>query len=182
MGNCCECNKNSIDDGNIGGKIQYQNQITREERFRSQSKDNIMPNSANGNLSGFIDLQQTNNDTTQKDPDAQIPIKPPKVPHDKIPDSIINSKKKLKLIIKQSKYLSEGREFIINAGGLVGSPRNAKDGVTIFGDAGVNHNYINIINKINIFYYRIIIKMILNFLKKNQRQAKVMQKLNMTEI
>jgi len=139
MGNCCECNKNSIDDGNIGGKIQYQNQVTREDRFRSQSKDNFMPNSANGNLSGFIDLQQTNNDTTQKDPDAQIPIKPPKVPHDKIPDSIINSKKKLKLIIKQSKYLSEGREFIINAGGLVGSPRNAKDGVTIFGDAGNNH-------------------------------------------
>lgn len=151
MGNCCECNKNSIDDGNIGGKIQYQNQITREDRFRSQSKDNFVPNSVNGNLSGFIDLQQTNNDTTQKDPDAQIPIKPPKVPHDKIPDSIINSKKKLKLIIKQSKYLSEGREFIINAGGLVGSPRNAKDGVTIFGDAGVNHNYINIINKYILF-------------------------------
>ena len=78
-----------------------------------------------------------NNDTTQKDPDSQIPINPPKVPHNKIPDSIINSKKKLKLIIKQSKYLPEDKELIINAGGLVGSPRNAKDGITFFGDVGV---------------------------------------------
>ena len=140
MGNCCECNNNNaIDDGNITGKIQYQSQITREDRMKSQNKDNI--NSVNGNLSGIIDLQQTNNDTTQKDPDSQIPLNPPKVPHDIMPDSIINSKKKLKLIIKQSKYLPEGREFIINAGGLVGSPRNAKDGITIFGDVGVIHKY-----------------------------------------
>lgn len=140
MGNCCECNNNNaIDDGNLGGKIQYQSQITREDRIKSQNKENYNTNSANGNLSGCVDLQQTNNDTTQRDPDSQIPLNPPKVPHDKIPDSIINSKKKLKLIIKQSKYLPEGREFIINAGGLVGSPRNAKDGITIFGDVGVNH-------------------------------------------
>ena len=112
--------------------------MTREDRIKSQNKENYT-NSANANLSGFIDLQQTNNDTTQKDPDTQIPIHPPKVPHDKIPDSVINSKRKLKLIIKQSKYLPEGREFIINAGGLVGSPRNAKDGITIFGDVGVNN-------------------------------------------
>ena len=96
MGNCCECNNNNIDEGNLGGKIQYQSQITREDRIKSLNKENYNTNSANGNLSGFIDLQQTNNDTTQKDPDSQIPIVPPKVPHDKIPDSIINSKKKLK--------------------------------------------------------------------------------------
>ena len=82
-------------------------------------------------------MQKNNNEKSIKDPDNQIPINPPKIPQDKIPDSIINTRKKLKLIIKQSKYLSEGREFIINAGGLVGSPRNAKDGITIFGDAGV---------------------------------------------
>ena len=141
MGNCCECkNNNTIDDGDLAGKIQYQSQITREDRIKSQNKEKNNTNSINGNLSGIIiDLQQTNNDTTQKDPDSQIPINPPRVPNDKIPDSIINSRKKLKLIIKQSKYLSEGREYIINAGGLVGSPRNAKDGITIFGDVGVNH-------------------------------------------
>ena len=144
MGTCCEYNRNNIDDGNLGGKIQYPTQITRENRIKSQNKDIYNTNSGNGNLSGFIDLQQTNNDTTQKDPDSQIPIKPPKVPHDIIPDSIINSRKKLKLIIKQSKYLPEGREFTINAGGLIGSPRNAKDGITIFGDVGVK-TYFNLI-------------------------------------
>ena len=144
MGNCCECNNNNnaIDDGNIGGKIQ----ITREDRIKYIKADIYNKNTGNrnGNLSGYIDLQNTNNDTTQRDPDSQIPIKPPKVPLDIIPDSIINSRKKLKLIIIQSKYLSEGREFIINAGGLIGSPRNAKDGVTIFGDVGVK-TYINLI-------------------------------------
>ena len=140
MGNWCKCNNNNaIDEGNLGGKMQYQSQVTREDRIRSQNRENYNTNSANGNLSGFIDLQQTNNDTTQKDPDTQIPINPPKVPHDKIPDSIIKSRRKLKLIIRQSKYLPEGREFIINAGGLVGSPRNAKDGITIFGDVGVHY-------------------------------------------
>ena len=137
MGSCSEYNQNKIDDGNLGGKIQYQTQITRENRIKSQNKEINNTNSINGNLSGLLDLQQTNNDTGQKDPDNQIPINPPKIPHDKIPDSIINTRKKLKLIIIQSKYLSEGREFIINAGGLIGSPRNAKDGITIFGDAGV---------------------------------------------
>ena len=175
MGNWCECNNNNeIDEGNLGGKIQYQSQITREDRIKTQNRENFNTNSANGNLSGFIDLQQTNNDTTQKDPDTQIPINPPKVPHDKIPDSIINSKRKLKLIIRQSKYLPEGREFIINAGGLVGSPRNAKDGITIFGDVGVYYIKFNLIYII--FNFRIIMKMILNFLKKNQKQVKVMLK------
>ena len=137
MGTCCEYNRNNIDDGNLGGKIQYQTQITREDKFKNLHKDSNNSNSDNGNYSGIIDTQKINNEKGQKDPDNQIPINPPKIPHDKIPDSIINTRKKLKLIIKQSKYLSEGREFIINPGGLVGSPRNAKDGITIFGDAGV---------------------------------------------
>ena len=134
MGTCCEYNRNNIDEGNLGGKIQNPNQITREDRIKTQNKESINTNS---NISGILDLQQINNEKGIKDPDNQIPLHPPKVPHDKIPDSIINTRKKLKLIIIQSKYLSEGREFIINAGGLIGSPRNAKDGITIFGDAGV---------------------------------------------
>ena len=107
-------------------QIQYHTQITREDRFKYQNKDSNNSNSENYNYSGILDLQKNNNEKSIKDPDNQIPINPPKIPHDKIPDSIINTRKKLKLIIKQSKYLSEGREFIINAGGLVGSPRNAK--------------------------------------------------------
>lgn len=135
MGNCCECNNNGIDMGNIGGKIPYSNQITREDRIKNQENNAVnKTNTGNGTI---LDIQKGNSDIIIKDPDAQIPINPPKVPQDKIPDSIINSRKKLKLIIKQSKYLQEGKELIINAGGLVGSPRNAKDGLTIFGDISV---------------------------------------------
>ena len=139
MGNCCEYNRNGIDPGNLAGKIQHQNQyqLTRDDRINQIRESNYKTNSNNQNISNIENQQTNNNDITQKDPDSQIPINPPKVPHDKIPESIINTRKKLKLIIKQSKYLSEGREFIINAGGLVGSPRNAKDGVTIFGDVSV---------------------------------------------
>ena len=151
MGTCCEYNRSKIDEGNLGGKIQFPSQKSREDRIKSQSKESNNTNSINDNLSGILDLPQINN---EKDLDNQIPLNPPKVPHDKIPDSIINTRKKLKLKIIQSKYLSEGREFIINAGGLIGSPRNAKDGITIFGDAGVI-KFIYINNNINI-YYRII--------------------------
>ena len=151
MGTCCEYNRSNIDEGNLGGKIQFPSQKSREDRIKSQSKESNNTNSINDNLSGILDLPQINN---EKDPDNQIPLNPPKVPHDKIPDSIINTRKKLKLKIIQSKYLSEGREFIINAGGLIGSPRNAKDGITIFGDVGVI-KFIYINNNINI-YYRII--------------------------
>ena len=56
-----------------------------------------------------------------------------------IPENIINSAKKLKLIVIQSKYIKEGEEYIINAGGLIGSPRNIKDGITYFGDKSVNY-------------------------------------------
>lgn len=165
--NCCECNnKNIFEEGNLGGK-------NRSIEVRdTKNLDFNNTNSINHNGTGNLDLQQTNNDTIQKDLDSKIPIKPPKVPRDKIPDSIINSKKKLKLIIVQSKYLSEGRELIINAGGLLGGRRNDKDGITIFGDYSVsNHLKLNLI-----IFFREIIKMILNFQKKNQKQAKVMQK------
>ena len=53
MGSCCEYNQNKIDDGNLGGKIQYQTQITRENRIKSQNKEINNTNSINGNLSGL---------------------------------------------------------------------------------------------------------------------------------
>ena len=106
MGSCCEYNRNNIDEGNLGGKIQYQAQITREDRIKSQNKEMNNTNSINGNLSGISDYNQIDNLIGRKDPDNQIPINPPKFPHDKIPESIINSRKKLKLIIIQSKYIN----------------------------------------------------------------------------
>ena len=34
MGTCCEYNRNNVDEGNLRGKIQYPNQITREDRIK----------------------------------------------------------------------------------------------------------------------------------------------------
>jgi hypothetical protein len=155
--NCCECNnKNVLDDSNFGDKI----------KFNEDNKENILTSNnidKNNTYSININFTQTNNDTLQKDQDYQISIKSPRVPKDIISDTIINSRKKLKLIIKQSKYLVEGKEYIINAGGLIGSPRNLKNGITLFGDASVSA--INIIK----FIHRLTIKMILNFQTKNQK-------------
>ena len=50
------------------------------------------------------------------------------------------SKIKLKLTIKQSKNLPEGKEYIINSLGLIDSKNKYNDGLTIFGD----NNVINI--------------------------------------
>ena len=48
------------------------------------------------------------------------------------------SKTKLKLTIKQSKNLPEGKEYIINSLGLLINDENkTKDGLTIFGDKNV---------------------------------------------
>ena len=47
------------------------------------------------------------------------------------------SKKIIKLIVKQSKCLMEGKEYIINSLGLLDSKN--KDGLTIFGDTNVSY-------------------------------------------
>ena len=48
------------------------------------------------------------------------------------------SKTKLKLTIKQSKNLPEGKEYIINSLGLlINNENKTKDGLTIFGDKNV---------------------------------------------
>ena len=53
------------------------------------------------------------------------------------PSKIFISKKKLKLIVKESKCLMEGKEYIIDSLGLINSKNNKKDGITIFGDTNV---------------------------------------------
>ena len=48
------------------------------------------------------------------------------------------SKTKLKITIKQSKNLPEGKEYIINSLGLlINNENKTKDGLTIFGDKNV---------------------------------------------
>ena len=88
------------------------------------------------------------------------------------PSKLFISKKKLKLIIKQSKCLVEGKEYIINSLGLVDSNNKYNDGLTIFGDE-------NVINKLLynlIFKYRQILEQISFFLKKKVTLIKIMQK------
>ena len=64
------------------------------------------------------------------------------------------SKTKLKLTIKQSKKLKEGKEYIINSLGLlINNENKTKDGLTIFGD-------INVIKYIFILFYLNYIKII----------------------
>ena len=71
-------------------------------------------------------------------------------------DNNVISNKKLKLTIKQSKSLQEGKEYIINSLGLLINNKNkTQDGLTIFGDINVI-KYIYIIY--NIFYFIIIVK------------------------
>lgn len=48
------------------------------------------------------------------------------------------SKIKLKLTIKQSKNLPEGKEYIINSFGLQDAKNDKKDGIIIFGDNNVS--------------------------------------------
>ena len=91
MGTCCEYNRNNVDEGNLRGKIQYPNQITREDRIKSQNRETNNTNSINDNLIENLDYHRINNEKDQKDFDNKIPLNPPKIPNDRIPDSIINS-------------------------------------------------------------------------------------------
>lgn len=65
----------------------------------------------------------------------------------RIIDMFYLSKTLLKLTVKQSKNLEEGKEYIINSLGLlINNENKAKDGLTIFGDVNVIKYFINILN------------------------------------
>jgi hypothetical protein len=69
---------------------------------------------------------------------VEIPItREVKIPTVEIPNEIIKTKKRLALTIIEAKMLTEGAILIMNPGGLEGSERMAKDGVTIFGTKNV---------------------------------------------
>ena len=97
------------------------------------------------------------------------------------PSNTLLSKKKLKLIIRQSKSLVEGKEYIINSLGLTNPINIHKDGLTIFGDTNVSKN--NIIY-IMLYYikYRQIFEQILYSHKVRAILGKIMQKSTMIEL
>ena len=141
MGNYCyDCNNKNTDEGNFkSGIISFKEENTKINKI--VTCDTKTNQDANQNL---LDLYQNNsNITTENNYEANIPSNPSLLPKKIVPENIINSAKKLKLIILQSKYLEEGKEYLINAGGLLGSKRNVKDGVTYFGDISVINSIFN---------------------------------------
>ena len=114
----------------------------------------------------------------QRELETEIPNRTElQIPLMKIPSTIIQTKKQLQLTIIESKHLQEGKILSINPGGLIGSERDALDGITYF---GVNNVKIYIF----LFYFwiikiRLILKMILISLKKNLILQKDILKLNM---
>jgi hypothetical protein len=109
MGNCCDGMKNDYDIINIQFE-KDKNKKSSTLEFQSQTDHNT----------GINNIQQTN---MNKNNDS--------------PSNLYISRKKLKLIIKQSKCLMEGKEIIINSLGLLNSKNNYNDGLTIFGDSNV---------------------------------------------
>ena len=97
--------------------------------------------------------------------------------NEQIDDLYYISKTRLKLVVKQSKNLKEGDEYIINSLGLLTNNKNkTKDGLTIFGD-------INVIKYINVYYlYSQIPELILFSLSKKAIQSKIMLKLDMIKL
>ena len=110
MGNCCDGTKNIFDVLNL--QLDKDNKSKKRDfsDFQSQTDYNI-----------------EKNNTQEKDIDNQNNFS--SIPY--------ISKKKLKLKILQSKYLIEGKIYIINSLGLTEPKNNYNDGLTIFGDENV---------------------------------------------
>ena len=143
--NCCKWNNRYVDDENMMSSNIESNPKIREEKNKitkitsCDTKINLIENQDKNTIPNLLEIYQNNsNNTTQNLNEQNIPTNQALLPNKTIPDIIINSAKKLKLIILQSKFLDEGKEYIINAGGLIGSPRKAKDGITYFGDKSVS--------------------------------------------
>ena len=118
MGSCCEPNQNDYDLINSSQNKNHTNEYDRKNKITSIDK-NIKNGTKNYSINN--DLRKTNNDSN---PDNQNLF-------------TYNSKKKLKLIIKQSKTLPEGKIIIITPPGILGS--QYQDGITIFGDYNINN-------------------------------------------
>ena len=143
--NCCECNNRYVDEENMVSSNIECNPRMQEEKNKitkitsCDTKINLIENQDKNTIPNLLEIYQNNsNNTTQNFYEQNIPTNQALLANKTIPDIIINSAKKLKLIILQSKFLDEGKEYIINAGGLIGSPRKAKDGITYFGDKSVS--------------------------------------------
>ena len=118
MGNCYNINNK---DEDILSDIQPLERLDSEKKL--------------SNLNMIINTKEKNNDDIN-------------IINEQINNDIYYiSKTLLKITVKQSKYLEEGKEYIINSLGLLFNNQNkTKDGLTIFGD-------VNVIKYFYLFYY-----------------------------
>ena len=129
MGNCYNFDK---DDNDILSDVDPL------EKFKSNNNKKLDENNIiffeNNNKENNIDFINDNNDNNINIIDTNIDNIIPEQNKD-----IYNiSKTKLKLTIKQSKNLPEGKEYLINSLGLlINNENKTKDGLAIFGDKNV---------------------------------------------
>ena len=129
----------------------------REDIMKNQLKSNIINMNSNQNIDSNKQRELEETEIPNRI-ELQVPLM-------KIPSTIIQTKKQLQLTIIESKHLQEGKILSINPGGIIGSERDALDGITYFGVNNVKIIFF-------LFYFwikkiRLNLKMILIFLKKN---------------
>ena len=139
MGNCCIGSNNDNDiENNLQNNISKQNKSEKSSSlvYQNQTKNNIGIKIENIHKVNTDSLNLINQQESQ---------------HIIQEKNLYLSKNKLKLIIKQSKSLLEGKEFIINSLGLTeqNNKNNHKDGIVIFGDTNVSEKIY--LNNINVF-------------------------------
>ena len=131
--------------------------INREDIMKNQLKSNKINMNSNQNIDSNKQRELEETEIPNRI-ELQVPLM-------KIPSTIIQTKKQLQLTIIESKHLQEGKILSINPGGIIGSERDALDGITYFGVNNVKIIFF-------LFYFwikkiRLNLKMILIFLKKN---------------
>ena len=126
MGNCYNIDKN---DNDLSNDIGHSEKINQNNKYISENN--------------IIDAYNENNNIDINNIETKI-----NMISEQTNDINYISKTKLKLTIKQSKNLPEGKEYIMNSLGLlINNENKTNDGLLIFGDKNVcNSIYNNIFN------------------------------------
>ena len=116
MGNCYNFDKNEND---LTNDIGHSEKINQNNKHLSENN--------------IIDVDNENNNIDTNNIETKI-----NMISEQTNDINYISKSKLKLTIKQSKNLPEGKEYIINSLGLlINNENKTNDGLVIFGDKNV---------------------------------------------
>lgn len=133
MGNCCNASNNDNDIENNQRSNKVENKKNKREFSSLDFQNPTRYNTGTENIH-----KEATDYSHNKIVEQHSSKSPSKMPQER---NIYISKKRLKLVIKQSKCLEEGKEYIINSAGLVDNKEGPLDGLTIFGDTDVSKNY-----------------------------------------